>query len=178
MIHIRRSRRDSDSQPHFGRIDEDLWKKTVRALLVARGGKHDDYLAAVRELTDGLDDVRLRLAGLYLVFMIRFWISSLLGHAPTDADIPELSNSVRASYHRLISSGVGLLDATVCTACDLATPDERVRGGLFQIRAIAILGLLLEDPVADLRVIKAHLRQYCETDEANLRRMCQPAGSA
>jgi hypothetical protein len=175
MIHIRRPNRDSESQPHFGRIDEDLWTKTVRALLVARGGKNADYLAAVRDLTDGLDDVRLRLAGLYLVCMIRFWISSLLGHAPTDSDIPDLSNSVRASYHDLISSDVGLLDATVRTACDLATPDERVRGGQFQIRAIAILGLLLKDPVADLRVIRAHLVHYCETEEANLRKMCQPA---
>jgi hypothetical protein len=164
--------RTATPDPLDGGFDEELWRRLLRIVLAAGAGDRRGYWAGLNALGK-MPLERLRLAGFYVSYLLRYRIGSTLGHTPpTPDDVVGLSNRVRARFHELIPVNASLLDDTVRTACELSAPGTEVQGAEFQVRAPAILALLLLDPTKDLTAAKPHLIAYCARQADSIRRVC------
>jgi hypothetical protein len=137
-------------------------------------GDLSTYATAFDELTGGLELDRLRLLSLYVAHLLEYRIRVVLGRRPVETDVVELSNRVRFKFHQFFSESVGLLEETVRTGSRLPNTDgSALKGGEFQVRAMIVLALLIDDPSVDLIDMRAALGRYCALHQEAIRRVCQ-----
>lgn len=176
MVRFRGRVAKSSSTPGAfdGGVDEELWRKLSRALLAAQRGDPSTYVTAVNELTGGLELDRLRLLSLYVAHLLEYRIRVVLGRRPVETDVVALSNRVRFEFHQFIPESAGLLEETVRTGSRLPNTDgSALKGGEFQVRAMIVLALLIDDPSVDLIDMRAALGRYCALHQESIRRVCQ-----
>ena len=141
-------------------LDEGVWQMICDILVAAYHGDASAFIHATERLTQVLPLEGQRLAGAYLIYLLQYRVIDILGRSPTREDLQELAGRVSSKYARLLQVEASLLEDTLRTTFKLASPETEVKGGRFAVSSSATLGVLLDDPQADLEVMRPHLAEW------------------
>ncbi len=136
-------------------LDEAVWRVLCEAITAA------NHLNAV-----GFTVIR-RLAplvspnaqpGAYLLFMLRYQVADVVGHRPSVDDLRHLTEQHATAFGKVIRQESHLEDALLM-AFNL---ESKLTPGLFTVAAAAALGVLLRDPMLQLRLMRPALASWWE----------------
>jgi len=126
----------------------------------AQGDSNGVHNAASRMGGEVPDD---GVAGTYLWFLIHYHVPRLIGHPPTAADLYQLARRIHARFTQAVPPARRdhtLAERALRTFFDFAVEDEQVNGGLLVITGAAALGVMLDNPLAQLQVMKPYLADW------------------
>lgn len=147
-------------------LDQDVWQMIYDILVAAHHGDADAFIRATERLTQTLPLEGQRLAGAYLLYLLQYRVIDILGRRPTREDLQELAGRASPKYARLLRVEANLLEDTLLTTFKLASPETEVKDGRFAVSSSATLGILLDNPQADLKTMRPHLAEWwCRTAE-------------
>jgi hypothetical protein len=99
-------------------------------------------------------------AAMYLWYLIRHRILEMLGQAPTEDDLHDLAVRFNPRFARIGRQDANLLERTLRTYYELSTLDDEVAGGLLVVAGTAALGVMLDNPRAQLKAMRPHLANW------------------
>lgn len=139
-------------------LDEANWRILCGAVETIHGGSVDAAANATRRFdTDVSVDGQ---AGMYIWYLLRYRLVDMLGHPPDANDIHDIAERFRPRFEKVIRGDRNLLEDTLRTVVSLPSQGEQVSGGKFVALGVAALGVLLDNPDADLRAIRPHLAAW------------------
>lgn len=138
-------------------LDEANWQ-ILRAAVTAshRGDVHAAHMATRRFDTDVPVDGR---AGTYVWWLLRYRVAQLLGRRPSRGDLTQIAGYAEPRFGEVITDS-SVLEDVLLTVWKLAPSGREVSGGRFLIAGIAALGVLLDDPSADLEAMRPELAAW------------------
>jgi hypothetical protein len=138
-------------------LDETTWQILCAAAIAAhRGDVHASHMATRRFDIDVPVDGR---AGTYIWWLLRYRLAQLLGRRPSRGDLTQIAGYTEARFGIVIQDA-SLLEDLLLTVWRLAPPGRQVTGGRFLIAGVAALGVLLNDPAADLEAVRPDLAAW------------------
>jgi hypothetical protein len=144
-------------------IADENWLDLKAEIIAAHDGNQAEFLAATTEFTSEHDLRGQRLAGLCAFYLLRHAVAEALGRRPEESDLRRLADDQKATFRRLLpNSDPDLLFATLATAYKLPGVPP-VTGGRFAVSSTAALGVLLNEPDADLDRMRPHLAEWLST---------------
>lgn len=140
---------------HGDGLDPANWEILCAAVIAA----HNGDIAAARAVTRRLDtDVPVDgQAGTYLWYLLRYHVVEMLGRRPSAEDLRTISARFNFRFSSVIGSSEGLMENVLRTVFKLASSGEEVTAGSFIVAGTTALGVLLNDPVADMETMRPHL---------------------
>jgi len=141
-------------------LDRGVWLAIYDILVAAHKEDPDTFIQATERLTKTLSLKMQRLVGAYLFYLLKYRVIDILGRKPTREDLHELAGLASLKYARLLQVEDSLLEETLLTTFKLVPPETEVKGGRFAVSSSATLGILLDDPQADLEVMRPHLAKW------------------
>lgn len=141
-------------------LDEGVWKMMCAILVAANQGDSAAFIDASERLTQSLALEGQRLAGAYLLYLLQYRVIEILGHRPTREDLHRLADRATPKYARLLQVEASLLEDTLRTTFKFASPETELKGGRFAVSSSAALGVLLDNPLADLQGMRPHLAEW------------------
>ena len=141
-------------------LDEGVWKMMCAILVAANQGDSAAFIDASERLTQSLALEGQRLAGTYLLYLLQYRVIEILGHRPTREDLQRLADRATPKYARLLKVEASQLEDTLRTTFKFASPETELKGGRFAVSSSAALGVLLDNPLADLQGMRPHLAEW------------------
>jgi hypothetical protein len=129
-------------------------------MAASRGDNEGVHKAATRMAREVPDD---GVAGTYLWYLVHHRVLRLLGRTPTAEDLRLLAEDANPRFARALPAARTdrtILERTLWTFFDLAAEDEQVTGGRLVLAGAAALGVMLDDPAAQLAAVKPHLAEW------------------
>ena len=157
-------------------VDEQAWGLLTAAVSAANRGDEEAFASTTTELTRVLDLEQQRVAGLYLVYLLRYALARAVGgHRPEAQELMPLASEHGHAFSALLQRAApDLLVRTLLTAYKLIPAKDEVSGALFSLAATAALGTLLEDPANDLAAMRPHLVEWCDRHRDDFQRTVRP----
>jgi hypothetical protein len=123
---------------------------------------HDGNVAAAQAATRRFDtDVPIDgQAGTYLRYLLRHRIVDILGGRPSEEDLQVIAARAYLRFNLVIRGSERLLENVLRTVFRMPVEGEKVTGGAFIVVGTAALGVLLDDPVADMEAMRPHLADW------------------
>ena len=123
---------------------------------------HDGDAAAAHIATDRLAaqvpfDSQV---SMYLWYLLRYRVADMLGRRPSAEDLREIAGRVYPRFSVVIRGDGSVLENVLRTVFKLASKDEEVTAGRFVVAGMAALGVLLNDPVADMEAMRPHMADW------------------
>jgi hypothetical protein len=143
---------EASENPRFTRG----WQNVCGAILLAHAQKRRRWRRRIDRLWD--EDWRLHtvLTGIVLEFLVL----EKAGPAPSSQDISQLARRIQNPFLRLCGGEVTLLINVIHTVFDRALPDQFAEPGELLLYASAAAGLLLEEPAAELPVLRPKIYEF------------------
>lgn len=157
----------------MAQVDEPAWQLLAVAVSAAHRGDPGAFASTTVDLTRVLDLERQRVAGLYVVYLLRYALANAVGgHRPEGHELTRLASEHRDGFVSLLQRAEpDLLERTLLTAYKLVPAKEEVEGALFSLAATAALGILLKDPASDLNTMRPHLTAWLDRHREDIQRM-------
>jgi hypothetical protein len=128
-------------------LDDRVWQILREAVVAAGSGNvRAAHRATSRFDTDIPVDGR---AGTYIWWLLRYRVAQLLGRRPTADDLRDIAARKQDTFGALITDASTLEDVLL-TVWHLAQSEREVQAGRFLVAGVTALGVLLDDPAADL----------------------------
>lgn len=153
----RRSETDALATEYDG-LDGRNWKIVVESATAAHRGDPDDHGAPLMRVA-----VKDATPGLYLQYLLRYRVAAILGRRPTADDLHDLTDRFYPDFAKIIRGDRTQLEDTLLTVFDLVPEEDAVDGPMGVILGSAALGVLLEDPDADLAAMRPPLAKWWAT---------------
>ena len=83
---------------------------------------------------------------------------------PSAEDLREISAQALPGFAVVIRGDGSVLEDVLRTVFKLASKDQEVAGGRFVVLAMVALGVLLNDPVADMEAMRPDLAAWWQRD--------------
>jgi hypothetical protein len=141
-------------------LDQDVWQMIYDILVAAHQGDAGAFIHATERLTQTLPLEGQRLAGAYFLYLLQYRVIDILGRRPTREDLRELAGRASPKYARLLRVEASLFEDTLLTTFKLASPKTEVKSGRFAVSSSATLGVLLDNPQVNLKVMRPHLAEW------------------
>jgi hypothetical protein len=136
-------------------LDELRWRLLSEAVTEAHRGNPGAAHAAWNRLETDVP-AGGQAAG-YLWYLLRYRIADYLGRRPTDEDLRRLARRRHPRYARVLQGDAQELEDMLLSVFNLIPEDRRITGGRFVVLGVVTLGILLDDPEAQLAEMKPHL---------------------
>jgi hypothetical protein len=147
-------------------LDDQVWQILRVAVIAAgRGDVPATHMATRRFDTDVPVDGR---ASTYIWWLLRYRVAQLVGRRPTAEDLQEIAARQLDKFGVLITD-ISVLEDVLLTVWHLAPPEREVKAGRFVVAGVAALGVLLDDPVADLEAVRLDLAAWWQKNLAKFR---------
>jgi hypothetical protein len=139
-------------------LDPANWEILCDAVAAAHDGDVVASQAATRRFdTDVPPDSQV---GMYLWFLLRYRVVEMLGHRPSAEDLQGIAARAESRYNVIIRPGECPLVNVLRTVFVLAAKGEEVTAGGFVVAGAAALGALLNDPAADMEMMRPYLTDW------------------
>ena len=148
-------------------LDGPNWDLLLESVAAAHRGDAEAHVAPLRRL--GHEVPADAKAGAYLWYLLRYQVAVLLGRKPSAEDLHELAVRFYPGFARLIRGDESRLEDTFLTVFGLAPEDRKVRGGVGVVMGSAALGVLLNDPEAELAEMRPHLAKWWRANAEEFR---------
>lgn len=156
--HRHRLTKSSDDTHAGDGLDTLNWELLRQSVTAAHQGDADAHVAALHRLEEEAPiDAKV---GAYLWFLLRYRVADLLGRRPEERDLRELAMRFYPKFSKLIRGDQRQLEDTLLTVFEFAPEDRKVKGGRAVVMGSAALGVLLDNPEADLIAMRPHLAKW------------------
>jgi hypothetical protein len=160
----------------FDLVDSFVWDGVVEVAAAAHRQDAHATIEAFRRLGAGRSLARLRLAGFYAIYLLKYRTATILGRRPSVDDISAVASRVQAGFDRALPRRpAGCLVDTLLVVFEyrsLQALRPTVTGATHTLNALVALGLLLDAPGGDLANMKPHLASWCARQADDIRRIC------
>lgn len=143
-------------------LDEEIWQRLAAALTAANRGERYTFGRLIKLIDSGLSAQRRDESSNYLAFLLKYRVAEILGRRPTSEDLHELAVQTRPKYARVIRAAAPavLLEDTLRAVFKMPPTGPPESGAVLFISGVAAVGVLFDDPSADLAVIRPHLAEW------------------
>ena len=156
-------RSGSGDKPAADGIDEDAWQCLTLAVVAANRADLNGMAMHLHGFKSLADD-QAHDAGRYLWYLLRYRVVQLLRRRPTAEDLHELASRTYPRYRQVVRESVITLEDTLRFFFRLPPVGSQLPGGRLFASATTILGVLLDDPSADLVAIRPALAKWRSRD--------------
>jgi hypothetical protein len=144
-------------------LDERTWETLCESTEAAHRGDADGHVAPLlRFERETPDDSTV---GFYLWYLLRYRVAEVLGRRPSAEDLHSLAQRYNPQFSRLIHGDQRQLEDTLLSVFALADEDRKVKGGDAVVMGSAALGVLVDDPLAELAVMRPHLARWWQQNK-------------
>jgi hypothetical protein len=95
-------------------------------------------------------------------------VAQLLGRQPGYGDLTQIAGHLEERFGAVIRDA-DLLKNVLLTVWNLAYPAQEVTGGQFVVAGLTALGVLLQDPAADLDAVRPDLAAWWRANQEKFR---------
>jgi hypothetical protein len=146
------------SNPGGDGLDEAQWEILLDGVIASHDGDAVAAHAATRRYAARVPfDNQL---GAYLWYLLRYRVAVMVDGRPTAKELREISGRARLKFAAVIRGDQNLLENVLRTVFRMASPQEKVVEGQFVVLGLAALGVLLDDPAADMQSMRPQLADY------------------
>ena len=149
--------------PSADGLDEDAWQCLTAAILAANREDGNGMAMYIRRF-EALGDDKFDAASRYLWYLLRFRVVYLLRRRPTAEDLHVLASRTYPRYRQVVRESVIKLEDTLRAYFRLPLVGSQLTAGRWFVSATAALGVLLDDPIAELAVIRPDLAEWRSRD--------------
>jgi hypothetical protein len=145
-------------------LDDGIWEVVRESTEAAHRGDANGHVAPLlRFERETPHDTKV---GIYLWYLLRYRVAALLGRRPNREDLQALASQYYSQFSKLIRGDQSQLEDTLLTVFALAPEDRKVKGGNAVVMGSAALGVLLDNPAADLEGMRPHLAAWWQRNKA------------
>jgi RHS repeat-associated protein len=138
-------------------LDEDTWGRLSQMIRAAHEENRETLLVLMRSFAQEALPAH-QCAGLYVWYLLRNAIAEKVGgRAPTDAELTHISRDYFAGFSVLVDADRSVLEDTFRKVCERPPLNREIRPGDLLVLGPAALGVLYEDPDAELERMKPRL---------------------
>ena len=141
--------------------DEEVWDHVAGMIRAARKMDREMFAARGRSFADEVKLPGHQRAGLYLWYLLRNALGGKVGgRVPTDAELARISRDYFARFSALVDADQAAMEDTFRKVFERAPLKEEISPGGLLVLGLAALGVLYEDPDAELGRMKPHLDRW------------------
>jgi|HubBroStandDraft_3_1064219.scaffolds.fasta_scaffold15360_3 hypothetical protein len=142
-------------------LDEEVWDGLVEIIMAAHEGNRELFLGRAGEFAKEVELRGHQRAGLYLWYLLRNAVGGKVDRrVPTDAELASISRKYVARFSALVVADRSILEDTFREVFERAPLKRAIRPGDLLVLAPAALGVLYDDPAAELARMKPHLNEW------------------
>lgn len=142
-------------------LDEEVWDRLTRIISAAHEMDRDVFLALAMSFGNEMPLPGQQRAGLYLWYLLRNALGAKTGdRAPTDAELADISREYAARFSSLVGADRFALEDTFRKVFERPPVKKEIGPGDLFVLGLATLGILYEDPDAELTRMKPHLNSW------------------
>ena len=142
-------------------LDEEVWDRLAGIIRAAHEMDREVFVVRARSFAEEMELPGQQRAGLYLWFLLRnalFW--KVGKRVPTDAELARISRDYFARFRALVDADRLALEDTFRKVFERTPLREEISPGALLVLGLAVLGVLYEDPDAELTKMKPHLDSW------------------
>ena len=142
-------------------LDEEVWDRLAGIVRVAHGLDRVGFAALGRSFGTEVELRGHQRAGLYLWYLLRNALGAKVGgRVPVDAELARISDDYAGRFSAVVDVGRPLLEDTFHKVFERAPLTKTIGPGELFVLGSAALGVLYEDPDAELSRMKPHLNSW------------------
>ena len=150
-------------------LDGLSWDALCQSMAAAHSGNAEAHLAPLLRYERAAPEDTS--AGIYLWFLLRYRVAELLGRRPGREDLQAVAERYYPQFAKLIRGDKSQFEDTLLTVFSLAPEDRKVKGGDAVVMGSAALGVLLDDPEAELAAMRPHLAEWWQANAHEFREL-------
>lgn len=142
-------------------LDEEVWDRLAGMIRAAHETDREMFASLGRSFGEEVDLPRQQRAGLYVWYLLRNALGGKVGgRVPTDAELARISRDYFARFSGLVDADRAAMEDTFRKVFERAPLKEEISPGGLLVLGLAALGVLYEDPDAELGRMKPHLDRW------------------
>ena len=143
------------------RIDEDVWDRLARIIRAAHERDREVFAALGRSFATEVELRGHQRAGLYVWYLLRNALGGKVGgRMPTDAELARMSHDYAGRFSAVVDADRPLLEDIFRKVFERPPLTKKISPGELAVLGLAALGVLYEDPDAELSRMKPHLTSW------------------
>ncbi len=150
-------------------LDEEIWRRLAAALAAANRGDAKGFLRLVQRIDAGLSAQRRDESSNYLAFLLKYRVAEILGRRPTAEDLHDLAVQAHPKYAKVVRLPTVMLEDTLRAVFKMPPTGPQESGARLFISGLAAAGVLLNDPQADLAILRPPLAEWRSSNLAQWR---------
>lgn len=142
-------------------LDEEVWDRLAGMIRAAHEMDRELFAVRARSLGEEVELPGQQRAGLYLWYLLRNALGGKVGgRVPTDAELARISRDYFARFSAVVDADRLALEDTFRKVFERAPLKEEIGPGALLVLGLAAVGVLYEDPDAELSKMKPHLDSW------------------
>lgn len=142
-------------------LDEEVWDRLIGIVTAAHEMDKASFVARARSFAEEVPLPGHQRAGLYLWYLLRNALGGKVGgRVPTDAELTRISRDYVARFSTVVDADRPILEDTFRHVFERAPLKKEITPGELLVLGPAALGVLYEDPDAELSRMKPHLNNW------------------
>ena len=166
---MKRVRFRNDS-PRTKGIDESIWRRVSAILTAVSEGDSNTFVTRALKFSTSATLPQQRLAGYYVLMMIRIRLFDQFGRKPTEPELSELARLHFPTFATFLTMDEDVLRATYLISYQLV-PEGAIDSKTYTVSSLVALGVLLDDPKRDLINLHEPVDAWCMRHADSLRAM-------
>jgi hypothetical protein len=141
-------------------LDERKWQILTDGVSAAREGQLDFAQVATRRLASQVPfDSQI---SAYIWWLLRYKAVDIAGGRPTESDLHAIAERFGPRFRALVRDDGDLLEDTLLTVFSLGSGEREVTAARFLVAGMAALGVLMDDPAAEMLALRPDLSRWWE----------------
>ncbi|MGH3168391.1 MAG: hypothetical protein ACRDN0_21225 [Trebonia sp.] len=142
-------------------LDEETWDRLAEIIKAAHQSDREAFLARVQSFAQEMKHPAHQRAGLYVWYLLRNAAGGKVGgRAPTDAELTRISREYFPKFSALVTADRITMEDTFRKVFERPPRKKEIRPGDLLMLGPAAIGVLYEDPDAELSKMKPHLNRW------------------
>jgi len=151
-------------------LDEEIWGWLVELIKAAHEMDAEVFQARLRSFADEVTPAGQHRAGPFLWYLLRNALGGKVGgRVPTDAELELISHDYSVKFGALVNADRTILEDTFRSVFERVPLKKEISAAELMVLAPPALGVLYDDPDAELGRMKPHLDKWWQKYSEKLR---------
>jgi hypothetical protein len=145
-------------------LDQAVWDLLTAIMTASHHGDVGTVVTLFQDYEAAMSDGQRFAASAYTTYILRFLVIEPLQRRPTAQDLLELAERTYPRYSKIIREPIGALEDTLRAVFSMPRTENSLNGGRLFVSAVAAAGVLLNDPQADLELMRPRIAKWRRRD--------------